>query len=270
MTKRLIYHYDNFSISLKPLIDNNNLLSYLFISSATFKMDKNIPYIHLNGHSFDDSYHTKLWTDCNELNNKNVKIILTIGGMNGGFNIFFNNFEEYYSILLNIINKYSFSGINIDIHEYLGNDSLNKVKLLIQRLSLDFDMKKFSIIMTSLHSSFIFDGKGLGGFSYKDLYNSNEDKYIEFYNITTLTDIESYQKIISNGYASNRIVYEMNYLLYDDNYKRIIRKLCQEFNDFGGVSLNNYNGNIDNAIEIKKIMNQYKQTYINYLYHSLF
>ena len=69
-------------------------------------------------------------------------------------------------------------GVDLDIEE---NVSLDNVKMLINRLNLDFG-SNFIISMAPLAISLTEDTPGMGGFVYKDLYNSKEGKLITYFN----------------------------------------------------------------------------------------
>ena len=82
---------------------------------------------------------------------------------------------------------------------------------------------------------------GLGGFSYQELYNSEEGQLIDYFNVQAYNNysFDSYQKIINNGYPSNKIVFGMISSQFDQNNfneaLNVIEKIKEKYNDFGGV-----------------------------------
>ena len=58
-----------------------------------------------------------------------------IGGAGGAYNYLFSDFEIYYKLLYDAINKYPIDGIDLDIEEPV---KLNDVKMLIRRIRKDF------------------------------------------------------------------------------------------------------------------------------------
>ena len=58
-----------------------------------------------------------------------------VGGAGGAFQTLFSNFETYYNLLKQTLIKYNLDGIDLDIEEEV---SLENVKLLINKLSIDF------------------------------------------------------------------------------------------------------------------------------------
>ena len=62
--------------------------------------------------------------------------------------------------------------------------------------------------MAPIQSSLETDEPGMGGFSYKELMQSPEGKYIDYFNVQFYSDfsLNSYQKIVSNGYSPEMIV----------------------------------------------------------------
>ena len=93
--------------------------------------------------------------------------------------ILFNNFDTYYPLLKDLVlSKKVIKGIDLDIEEYV---KLEDVKMLMRQIKKDFG-QDFLITMAPIQSSLQEDNPGMGGFVYKDLYNSDEGKMIEYFN----------------------------------------------------------------------------------------
>jgi len=276
-SKRVIYYYQTFDKPDLTNIINNTNCTHIHIASIHFSKNKNgSPDIHLNDIPLNDSINNNVWNQTEELSKKGIKIILMIGGVGGAYVDLFADFNIYYGLLKQSLKKYSFiSGVDLNVEEYLGNNGLDKIKMLIRKFNNDFG-NDFIITMSPIQSSLVKDGPGMGGFSYKDLYNSPEGKMISYFNTQSYSSygVEDYQAIINNGYPPNKIVYGMLSSQYSEDAIRTVRKLCQEFSDFGGV----YNWEYCDAqptpenwsINMSMVMKTYKQTYRNWLYHLIF
>jgi chitinase len=72
-----------------------------------------------------------------------------IGGAGGAYNYLFSNFDVYYKLLYDVINKYPIDSIDLDIEEPV---KLNDVKMLIRRIRKDFK-ENFIISMAPISYS---------------------------------------------------------------------------------------------------------------------
>ena len=138
-----------------------------------------------------------------------------VGGEGGAYGALFSNFDLYYPLLFKLLRKYPFiSGIDLDIEEGVN---INDVKKLIDTLIKDFG-KDFTITMAPVADSLMTDGSSMGGFSYKELYNSKEGKYIKWFNTQCYNSytLETYDSIIKNGYPPEKVVFGMLGGDYDD------------------------------------------------------
>lgn len=275
--KRVIYYYQTFDKPDLSSVINNTKCTHIHVASVHFgKNQDGTPYIHLNDTPPNDPVHNNVWKQTEELSKKGVKIILMVGGAGGAYVDLFSNFDTYYGLLKQTIEKYSFiSGIDLDVEEYLGKNGLEKIRMLIRKINNDFG-DDFIIAMAPVQSSLASDGPGMGGFSYKDLYNSPEGKMISYFNAQSYGSysVEDYQAIINNGYPPNKVVFGMLSSQYSEDAIRTVRKLCQEFAYFGGV----YDWEYFSAqptpenwsINMSMVMETYQQTYSNWLYHMIF
>jgi hypothetical protein len=128
-------------------------------------------------------------------------------------------------------------GIDLDIEESV---SIINVKKLINSIVYDFG-KEFIISMTPLGSSLAIDEPGLGGFIYKDLFNSPEGSFIHYFNCQCYYNFDSeiFNAIVDNGYPPNKIVMGMLSSQYNQNTKLTIfseiQSIINKYPNFGGV-----------------------------------
>ena len=245
--KRIIYYYQTFC-GLKDLINNNvTNVTHIHLSAIHFGKDENNQYyIHLNNNIPYCEKYTLLWEELLELKNKGVKIILMIGGAGSAYNELFSNFDIYYNLLYTLLKVKSdiISGIDLDIEEEV---SLENIKKLINKVKNDFG-DDFIISMAPIQSSLENDVPGMGGFIYKDLYNSNEGKYIDYFNVQFYSDFtfNSYNNIINNNYPPEKIIMGMISGQNLQNNLVEIKKTLTKYNNFGGTFIWEYYNAIDN------------------------
>jgi hypothetical protein len=116
------------------------------------------------------------------------------------------------------------TGIDLDIEETV---KINDVKMLINRITADFG-DDFIISMAPVSSSLESDGNGMGNFSYKELYNSEEGKYINWFNCQCYNSytFETFDNIVKNGYSPDKIVMGMESGQFNDSsYTDEIKKI---------------------------------------------
>ena len=168
MSSKICYYYQTF-VGLQPLLENPQLVDIIIVSSIHFGINNSgFPYIHLNDNPPDSIIFNKVWEETKKLSENGVKIMLMMGGAGGAYNNLFNDYSLYYPMLVETIKKYNWiTGIDLDIEEYVD---AGDVKILINNLKKDFG-DDFTITMAPVQSALMGDEPGLGGFSYKDLYN---------------------------------------------------------------------------------------------------
>ena len=108
--------------------------------------------------------------------------------------------------------------------------------MLINKLDQDYG-KDFIISMAPIQYSLITNNTGIGGFVYKDLYNSNEGKRINYFNCQAYSDysFESFCEIVKNGYDPSKIVYGMISYQESTEINKEIIKIFKKNINFGGV-----------------------------------
>ena len=243
---KIIYYYQTL-VGLKSILDEETpTCTHIILSSIHFGKNKdNSPYIHLNDHSPDDSTFDECWKELKTLSDRGVVGMVMMGGAGGAYGDLFSNYDTYYGLLKNMISKHSdvIKGIDIDIEEGV---ELNDVKKLIQNIHDDFG-EDFIITMAPLGGSLKYDSPGMGGFVYKDLYNSEVGKYInwfngQYYGSYTIYD---FMKTVQNGYPAEKIVMGMvsgNFPTKSsfDVALETIKHIKEKYPDFGGVDVWEY------------------------------
>ena len=237
--KRIIYYYQTFCGLQNILKYENPVVTHIIVSSIHFGINADVtPYIHLNNYSPFDNKFNKLWEELRQAHTKGIKIMLMMGGAGGAYKTLLSNFDIYYTMLKNIINKYDFiCGIDLDIEE---NVKLDNVKIFKNKLDKDFG-KDFIITMAPVSSSLSNDHSGMGGFIYKKLFQSNEGMRINWFNgqFYGSYTFDIFNNIINNGYPANKVVMGMLSGNYDKkNFKNAlmeIKKISDKYNNFGGV-----------------------------------
>lgn len=236
--KRIIYYYQTFCGLDDILKQEGNIVSHIHLSSIHFGLStEQLPYIHLNDSPPGSDSFKSMWEDIHKAKEKGIKIVLMVGGAGGAFTDLFNNFDVYYDLLKKtILDHPDISGIDLDVEEPV---TLENIKMLISRIHADFG-DSFSISMAPVSYALKNDGPGMGGFCYKELYNSPEGSYIDYFNGQFYGDFtaESYNKVINNGYPSEKIV--MGMVSGDFNpetYSQALNEVVEisEKIDMGGV-----------------------------------
>jgi len=231
---KIIYYYQTF-IGLDYLEQNNyKNVTHINLSSIHFGKNNNgSNYIHLNN---DDPYSKnfdKLWEQITNAS-KYCKIYLMVGGAGSAYQQLFSDFENYYKLLHDLIkNKSCITGIDLDIEEEV---QLENIQMLIRRIKLDFG-ENFEISMAPVASSLTSDTPGMGGFIYKDLYNSDEGKMINHFNVQAYYDysFNTFDSIVKNGYSKDQIVMGMISSQDVNNNINEIEKIIAKYDSFGGV-----------------------------------
>ncbi len=201
---KTIYYYQTF-VGLHKLMTHLQDIDVITISSIHFDKDKSgNKHIYLNDNLPTDSLFDIMWMETEKCYNQGVTIMLMIGGAGGAYQNLFNDFNIYYPQLKKLLNEKDFiGGINLDIEEEV---KIEQIKMLMRLLKDDFP--HFKISMAPISESMISDSPGMGGFSYKELYNSYEERLIDWFNVQCYGSFsfETYDKIIKNGYPANKIV----------------------------------------------------------------
>lgn len=231
MSHRIIFYYQTIT-SLDSIIIEDSPVTHLHLSSVHFGLEiDGEPYIHLNNHYPDDSKFTTMWSELEKAHALGIKIVLMIGGAGGGYSSLFSGYySTYYALLKDLLQRHPIiSGIDLDIEEPV---KLDDVRMLMRDLKRDFN--NFTFSFAPVQGSLESDEPGMGGFSYKDLWNSPEGHLIDYFNGQFYSDfsIDAYERIVNNGYPANKVV--MGSLNGSGDVDTIIA-LVQKYPNFGGV-----------------------------------
>ena len=127
-----------------------------------------------------------------------------------------------------LVSKPWIQGINLDVEETV---TMENIKKLISKIRDDFG-EKFVISMAPVSSAMESDVPGMGGFVYKELFNSKEGKLIDYYNCQCYESfsLETYKNIINNGYPENKIVMGMmSGQFTDDSFEGVVRSIKEKY-----------------------------------------
>ena len=133
---KIIYYYQTFT-GLKNILHPNPTVTHIHLSSIHFGHSDNNYYIHLNDNNPDNKIFDELWKELTLAHSYGIKIVLMIGGAGGAYIDLFNNFDIYYKLLCDMLNKYSIiNGIDFDVEESIG---LTNIELLINKMKNDYN-----------------------------------------------------------------------------------------------------------------------------------
>lgn len=237
---KIIYYYQTLT-DLSSVCIENTPVSHIVLSSFHFgnNPDKS-PYIHLNNYPPTDSRFAKPWVQLkNAYMNYNIQIHIMLGGAGSAFQTMFSNYSTYYNLLLETILTYPFiTGINLDVEEEV---SLDNIKKLICDLKGDCG-PNFTITMAPIQSALQTNQPGMGGFSYKDLYNSAEGKYISWFNGQFYFELlpSAFDECVENGYPASKVVFGMIQGQDFETAKKVVSEIKAKHPDFGGVYMWEY------------------------------
>jgi len=238
---KTIYYYQTF-VGLHDLMNHVQDIDVIIVSSLHFGKDKNNKKnIFLNDNLPYDPIFNDLWLETEKLSVQGCNIMLMMGGAGFAYKELFSDFDTYYPLLKRLITKKSWiRGIDLDVEE---NTSIENIKMLINQLVRDFVINDndFIITMAPVSSTLITDGSSFAGFNYKELYNSEEGKYIHWFNTQCYNSFsyDTYEAIIKNGYPPEKIVMGMESGQFNESSFNEaldeIKKIKNKYPDFSGV-----------------------------------
>lgn len=230
MSNRITFYYQTIE-PLDAILGGNSPVTHIHVASVHFGVeDDGEPYIHLNNHYPDDSKFTQMWSDLEKAQALGIKVILMIGGAGGGFSSLFSNYSTCYALLKDVLQRHSvISGIDLDIEEPV---KLEDIRMLLRDLRNDFG--DFTFAMAPVQGALESDEPGMGGFSYKDLWNTPEGRLIDYFNGQFYGDfsVDAYDRVINNGYPADKVVMGS---LNGSGDVDVIIQLAQKYPNFGGV-----------------------------------
>jgi len=235
---KTIYYYQTF-VGLHKLLDHIQDIDVIIVSSLHCDKDKhNQPKIYLNDNLPDDPLFDTMWMETKQVSYSGALVMLMIGGAGGAYTELFHDFDTYYPLLRDLLNKKThLLGVDLDIEEFV---SLENIKRLIVELKKDFGTD-FVITMAPVSESMVTDTPGMGGFSYKELVSSKEGQLIDRFHVQCYESFsfEAYHQIIENGYSPEKIVMGMMSGQFDKtNFQDAlieVKKCLQTYPTMGGV-----------------------------------
>ena len=235
---KTIYYYQSF-VGLDKALTHIEDIDVINISSIHFGKDKDgNKSIYLNDNKPYDLLFNELWLQTEKAFNQGCTIMLMMGGAGFAYKELFSDFDIYYPLLRDLINLKSYiAGIDLDIEESV---TIDQIKMLINQLVKDFG-EDFFITMAPVSSTLQNDGSSMAGFSYKDLYLSEEGKRIRWFNTQCYNSfsMNTYESIINNGYPVEKVVMGMESGQFDDktfsDALEEVKKIKDKYPTFGGV-----------------------------------
>jgi len=266
--KRIIYYYQTFA-DLTPMLQlSPQPLTHIILAAIHFGKDATTqqPYIHLNDLEPDDPQFDNVWSQLRLANNVHgINIRVMIGGAGGAYGELFSNYGIYYKMLVDLLTigpaAGLVSGVDLDVEE---PTELENIRKLIRDLHKDLPDLKFTMapVAGALYDK---DGRGMGGFSYIDLLETDEGRLIEWFNGQFYYgdfDVEHFDMSCNNLYGlvgSDQIVMgtEVGQWAPNDWDKcySIIKDVKDKYDDMGGVFFweyyirpDNWETNVYNAL----------------------
>jgi hypothetical protein len=237
MSSKVIYYYQTL-VGLDKLLTHIEDVDVIIVSSIHFDNVKGRKQIYLNDNLPDDPIFDELWLQTKEASVQGCKIMVMMGGAGGAYQQLFSDFETFYPLLVKMIqDKPWIQGIDLDIEESV---TLSNVQMLIKKLKKDLG-KEFIITMAPVSSTLQHDGSSMAGFSYKTLYQSEEGKYIDWFNTQCYYSFsfKTYNSIIGNGYPPEKIVIGMESGQFNSstfsNALDEIKKIKDKYPNMSGV-----------------------------------
>ena len=232
------YYYQAF-VGLNGILTNTINTDVIIVSSLHFDTVNKEIDIFLNDNKPTDKLFDNMWKETQEASEKGITIMMMLGGAGGAYQQFFLDIDKTYPKLLELLkSKPWIHGIDLDIEEEVD---IKDVKILINKLFNDFG-GKFIITMAPVCESLMEDESGMGGFSYKELYNSPEGKKIHWFNTQSYDGNfkkSTIEAIVKNKYPADKIVMGMMSGDFDDksfpNAINEVKEILTEYPDFGGV-----------------------------------
>ena len=175
---KTIYYYQTF-VGLDKALTHIEDIDVINVSSIHFDKDKNgTESIYLNDNKPYDNLFNDLWLQTEKASVQGCTILLMVGGAGFAYKELFSDFTTYYPLLRKLLHDKSWiRGIDLDIEERV---TIVDVKMLINQLVLDFG-EEFIITMAPVQFALQTDEPGMGGFSYKTLYN-DIGHFIDYFN----------------------------------------------------------------------------------------
>jgi len=250
-SNRIIYYYQTLNGLQDILNEETTTVTHIHLASFHFGYNPdNTPYLHLNDNPPQDPKFDKVWDELAECKKKGIKIICMLGGAGGAFTTLFHNYEIFMELWYKFIISKSdlIDGVDFDIEEGIG---LTNILKLIRDTMNVFDshpkwkepttgLSNFIIAMAPVSYSLEGDTSGMGGFSYKELYQHPEGQRVNYFNGQFYYgdfDLKHFKQCVDNGFPANKIVMGCIENQFTDwvEYYLILEKVKLTYPDFGGV-----------------------------------
>ena len=200
--------HDGTFVSILPLITEATGATH--VNVAAFHINDNPGDITLNNDPPAASKYDPLWEETEILQFSGIKVLAMIGGAaKGTFTRLDKDeatFESFYTPLRDILRKYKFDGVDLDVEEQMSLDGIIR---LIDRVHTDFG-SEFLITLAPVAPA-LTQEHNLSGFDYEALEVMRGSK-ISWYNTQfycgwgNLGNPAQYQRIVAYGWPAHKIV----------------------------------------------------------------
>ncbi|WP_190277310.1 glycosyl hydrolase family 18 protein [Taibaiella lutea] len=203
----VVYLQSQENLNLLPQCYAN--LTAINLSSFHFGWSKTkptLPYIHLNDNMPGDPMFDSLWADMKAAQQNGVLLIAMLGGAGGAYTTLFSqgNYEVFYPMFVNMLKKYNFQGVDLDVEEQVSQADIEK---LIADLRKDFPTDFYitsAPVCSALQSGNNDPFSGINWYSIKD---SIDWFNVQFYSgFGSLSTPDDYNSIIDNGFSASQIL----------------------------------------------------------------
>tara|TARA_Y100001970_G_C14088150_1_gene778491 strand:- start:218 stop:988 length:771 start_codon:yes stop_codon:yes gene_type:complete len=228
---KTIYYYQTF-IGLNKLLSHIQDIDVIIVSSIHFGNKE----IYLNDNLPNNTIFDELWLETKKAAVQGCNIMIMIGGAGGAYQELFSDFKTYYPLLKKLLQEKTWiTGIDLDIEEGV---TLENVQMLIRKIVEDFG-KDFVITMAPIAPSLQSDGSSMADINYKTLYQSNEGKYIHWFNTQCYGSFsfDTYDSIIKNNYPPEKIAIGMESSQFNQNtFHNVITTINQIKSKYPNIS----------------------------------
>jgi len=258
---RLVVYVQTFTtpdkqpLSLLPLLTYETKATHVILASIHLHNEAGV--ITLNDDPFEAPSYDSIWEEVKTLQENGIKVMALLGGAAVGSYARLNGTDEefysYYHPLVNLLQKYNFDGLDIDIEEKVNiSVPLRLLKSLYQDMG-----PSFILTMAPLAAALADkDGYNLSGFSYFDLEklaiipdSKSNSKLISWYNAMFYGGFARgtafYKSCVGAGWDPSRLVMgvldsandgQPNGFVDIETLNGTIKDLRGMYGGFGGVA----------------------------------
>lgn len=238
------HHVDGVLVSPLELVRNARGLTAIIVGAIHVNPEPGD--ISLNDDAPNDPKNDSLWTELAGVQEQGVAVIGMLGGAaQGSFErLEGSNFATYYPHLRDLIAKYNFDGIDLDVEEDM---TIEGARHLIDALKTDFG-PEFLITLAPVATA-LSGGGNLSGFDYEELWATHESQ-IDWMNTQfycgwgVLDSTAEYDAIISRGIfpAAKVVAGTTTHAMHGKGFvepatlNATVSALAAAYPDFGGMS----------------------------------